>query len=367
VASVRQIAGALAFDVLPFLYRTMARTRDVRLPPWSWNRSRGDALMKGDNGEGIRCIWEHTRELHVTKVFPRLSNLLLKRMLQDWPIELRESLANSLHLPEVSFVIGHRGLTRLPHLLLTLKSIAAQRNATVECIVVEQSHTPEIRERLPTWVRYVHSQTPSANYLYNRSWTLNEGVRQARGRLVILHDNDMLVPADYAAEFRHVADQGFDVINLKRFIAYLNEPSTRNLFEYKRLNGRQCSEAIIQNLCAGGSLGVLKTAYFAIGGMDEEFVGWGGEDTEFWDRCQTLRVANHAYLPIVHLWHASQPGKAAVNGLGSSTADLFASRMKIATADRIARLCRRGVEQSTQQSQTVDVEPSEILCPGRGN
>lgn len=346
MASVRQICGSLVCDLLPFLRRTLVATRNNRLPQWALNRNRRDSISLGENGEGVRCNWEHTRELHVTKIFPFLSDLLLKRMLLDWPIGFSESPVESHQPPEVSFVIGHRGTARLPHLLLTLKSIAAQRRASIECILVEQSYKAEIREQLPSWVRYVHTPTPSADYLYNRSWTLNEGVRQARGRLVILHDNDMLIPTDYAAEFLQVANRGFDVINLKRFIAYIDELSSRYLFEHEKLSGRLRSEAMIQNLCAGGSLGVLKTAYEAIGGMDEEFVGWGGEDTEFWDRCQTLRVANHTYMPIIHLWHLSQPGKAAVNGLGQSTAELFLNRMRVPTRDRID-LLRRKQESTT--------------------
>lgn len=50
------------------------------------------------------------------------------------------------------------------------------------------------------------------------------------------------------------------------------------------------------------------------GGMDEGFEGWGGEDAEFWDRCQTLSVWNSGYLPLVHFWHAPQPGKTPAKG-----------------------------------------------------
>jgi hypothetical protein len=43
--------------------------------------------------------------------------------------------------------------------------------------------------------------------------------------------------------------------------------------------------------------------------MDEDFMGWGGEDVEFWGRVCTRRVWNYGFLPILHLWHAPQPGK----------------------------------------------------------
>lgn len=36
----------------------------------------------------------------------------------------------------------------------------------------------------------------------------------------------------------------------------------------------------------------------------------GGEDVEFWQRAMTRRVWNYGFLPLVHLWHPDQPGKA---------------------------------------------------------
>ena len=54
---------------------------------------------------------------------------------------------------------------------------------------------------------------------------------------------------------------------------------------------------------------MARTAFLAIGGYDESFVGWGGEDNEFWERAHTRRVWPYGYLPIVHLWHAAQPRK----------------------------------------------------------
>src|SRR5690606_16415407 len=125
--------------------------------------------------------WEHTRSLHVAHVFPILSAVLLRRMLADWPIELGGSPNGSVQSPEVSFVIGHRGTARLQHLLMTLRSIAAQRGVACECIVVEQSYEQQLQGALPSWVQYRFTRTPTSKYLYNRSWALNEGARIARG------------------------------------------------------------------------------------------------------------------------------------------------------------------------------------------
>lgn len=341
--NVRVALGAVALDLPRFLMCTFFYPNRPRLPGWAWNRNRDDPISRGENGEGIQCHWKFTRSLHVTNVFPRLSGLLLRRMLSSYPVDLLEqpNAKPNMENPEVSFVIGHRGTSRLPHLLLTLMSIAGQTGVSIECIVVEQNYQQQLADSLPSWVRYHFTKTPSDDYLYNRSWALNEGARLAKGSVVILHDGDMLVPKAYAAEMKRQVDLGYEIVNLKRFIAFLDQESSQAVFESKSISGPLRCEQLMSNATAGGSIGVRREAFFGIGAMDEQFVGWGGEDTEFWDRCQTLRIADHTYMPIIHLWHPSQPGKAAVNGLGESTADLFTRRMKIPVESRIAELKQR--------------------------
>jgi hypothetical protein len=199
-------------------------------------------------------------------------------------------------------------MARLPHLLVTLRSIAGQRGAAVECVVVEQSERPEIAAHLPPWVRYLHTPTPERDDPYNRSWTLNAGARMAEGEVLILHDNDMLCPAGYAAEALARAREGWAFQQLKRFTFYLGEHDSAALFAGGPLR-TDVPSTVVQNL-HGASIAASREAYFEIGGFDESFLGWGGEDNEFWDRAETTgRVYAFGYLPFIHLWHAPQPGK----------------------------------------------------------
>ena len=233
----------------------------------------------------------------------------MERALVEHPVNRAAAHEEVTESPAVSFVIGHRGLDRLPHLLVTLESIAGQKGASIECLVVEQDSQSRIGSVLPSWVRWIHTPPPTANMPYCRSWAFNIGARHARGRVLVLHDNDMLVPADYAVRvLEHVSD-GFEVVNLKRFIFYLTERHTESVLSGEGGLTDQAPLAIVQNLEGGGSVAITRAAYERIGGFDESFVGWGGEDNEFWERAQTLRVWPYAYLPIVHLWHAPQAEK----------------------------------------------------------
>ena len=331
---MRQKLGALAYDLPRFLWSM----RPSKGQTWMQMRNRSEQLTRGPRGLGVRCDWQWTSDLHISKVFPSTGRRLMKNALRDWPIELRETPDEYQASPQISFIIGHRGMARLPHLLSTLQSIAAQRAVPFECLVVEQSSTPEVEEHLPKWVRYVHTALPYADLPYCRSWAFNVGARMARSEVLVMHDNDMLVPADYSAQILERIKDSYEIANLKRFIFYLNERESTGVMNRERSVSSTTPDSVVQNLEAGGSFAIVRDVFLALGGFDESFVGWGGEDNEFWERAQTRRVWPYGYLPLIHLWHAAQPGK--LDGK-STTATLFESRSAIPCAERIAELNSR--------------------------
>ncbi len=330
--SVKQKLGAFAYDLPRFLW-SMRPSSDHA---WVYYHNRDERLRYHSGGRGAECQWRWTSDLHVTKVFPSLGSALMKRALRDWPIAFQDAPRRH-EQPQVSFVIGHRGLERLPQLLLTLQSIGAQRNASVECIVVEQSSASEIETHLPPWVRYAHTPIPLADMPYCRAWAFNVGARMARGNVVVLHDNDMLVPREYASEIALRSADGYEVLNLKRFIFFLGEEETRGVL-FSRVPAIASPEVIMQNAEGGGSVAMTREAYFRVGGFDESFLGWGGEDNEFWERAKTCRMWPFGYLPIVHLWHTNQNGKYERE---RTTARLLEQRSAISAQDRIKELAAR--------------------------
>lgn len=337
--TLKQKVGAAVIDWPRFEWHV----RGVDLPGFPtahWTRvgNRRERLETGPDGKGVERAGRWTSRLHVVQVFPALGARLMRVALDEWPIEPARRPARATDEPEVSFVIGHRGSGRLPHLLRTLESIAGQRDVDLECVVVEQSVRPEIGERLPGWVRLVRNPPPTEAMPYARSWAFNVGARAARGRLLVFHDNDMLVPAGYASEALALRAEGWEVMNLKRFVFYLSREESRRWLadEPDPAGGRL--DAVVQNLEGGGSLAVDRTAYFDIGGFDEQFVGWGGEDNEFWERSRIRRAWTYGYLPIVHLWHPSQPEKGAEE---RETAALLDERSRVPAEIRAEELAAR--------------------------
>lgn len=233
----------------------------------------------------------------------------MRAALAEWPIRFAEEPAKGR--PLVTFVIGHRGEERIPLLLLTLATIAAQEGIACETIVVEQSTDAILPEVLPRWVRHIHTPPPDPSMPYSRSWSLNVGIRAAAAEVVIPGDNDILVPAGYAAEAMRRLDAGLDIVDLKRFVFYLDEAATHQVARTRSLPPSLVPESVHQNLLSGGTVAVGRRAMESIGGYDESLVGWGGEDLELWERAAALRRASAGYLPFVHLWHRPQPGRAA--------------------------------------------------------
>lgn len=301
-------------------------------------RNRAERLEPAPDASGFRCDWQWTSDLHAPKVIPALGRRLMRCALAEHPI-LRVEMAAAAPVtdPQVSFLIGHRGMARLPHLLATLETIAAQKDVEVECIIVEQETDSQLGPHLPPWARLVHTPPPTPHMPYCRSWAFNVAARHARAPVLVLHDNDMLVPGDYAAQALGRIREGFEILNLKRFVFYLTPGHTQAIFERTAGLTDAPPLAIVQNLEGGGSIAITRSAFNAIGGFDETFVGWGGEDVEFWERASSLRVWPYASLPLVHLWHKAQPGKASRE---SDTLRLYHSLARTPVDQRIARLRR---------------------------
>jgi GT2 family glycosyltransferase len=280
----------------------------------NWNRSgylqiknRLEKLAVGPIRNSYVCLWPYTSRIAAVEKWPFIGKYILKRVCRDNEFILADE--RKVEDIEISVIIGHRGLERIELLIGTLKSLAGQKDIGIECIVVEQDSVPRIEEYLPKWVKYFFQEVSDGQESYNRSAAFNHGARHARGQILLLHDNDMIVPTNYCSSIKSVCQLGYTAINIKRFVFYLSkEDSDMVLRSIRNLNC--CTPLyIVQNLEAGGSVAITKVAYNSIGGMDESFVGWGGEDNEFWERCGQLQRWIWGFSPVIHLWHQSQPLK----------------------------------------------------------
>jgi hypothetical protein len=312
-AGLRRVLGALLYDVPGTLAGLRPAAAGDGRAPWLRVKNRREVLRPAPDGRGVACDWRFTSDLHVAHVFPSLGRALMRRALRDWPIRFADAPAAGNGDPEVTFIVGQRGLARLPLLLATLRTLAAQQGARVECVLVEQAPRAEVRAELPRWVRHVLTPPPAGETRYSRAWAFNVGARLARGALLVFHDGDILAPAGYARALLDARAQGGEAIDLKRFLFELSPAQSAAACQGRLTPLRGPLLRVLQN-AQGGTLAVERAAFFELGGFDESFVGWGGEDNEFWERAALRRVHPWGRLPFVHLWHAAQPEKHAPGG-----------------------------------------------------
>ena len=292
----RQIAGALLHDI--------PRTLFAR--HWTYARNRSDQLVLSKDGIDTRPLGNWGEDLYAPKVFPLVGKSLMRRALRQWPIRFSSRRICDA-APQVTFVIPFRGRERLSALRAVVESILAQEDVGVRCLVVEQS-AEKIAVNLPEEVEVLHLPHPSDPAPWRKSWAFNEGMRHVQTEFAVCHDADILVPAGYAKQIVRLAEaQCLDVLHLQRFLFYLSQADTEQVLTDGSFRNR-VPERIRQNW-QGGTLAIRRETYFKLGGYDERFLNWGGEDNEFYDRCRTQKTCCSGFLPFVHLWHPQQPRK----------------------------------------------------------
>lgn len=226
------------------------------------------------------------------------------------------------HPVDVAIVIPFRATPdsqdRVVNLAAVLNALSHQTHPREKyrIIVVESDGEPRWREQFARYCdRYLFAPCPG---LFNKSWTVNVGVvHGARpSELVCIMDGDMLVDHDFISR------------NVQRF----QEPGTQAHWPYRdllclddwaseRARQRRCLESaakvstddlrgVYMRRSPGGCIWVRESLFTRIGGMDERFAGWGGEDEDFAWRVERYAPLDSYRDVLTHLHHARAPHKA---------------------------------------------------------
>ncbi|GAA2972996.1 glycosyltransferase family 2 protein [Streptomyces enissocaesilis] len=200
---------------------------------------------------------------------------------------------------------------RLRNVVACLRALRDQSAASTDyrVVVVESDEFPRFHEPLRTLAdHYVFA--PKAGS-FNKSWAVNAGVRNVAGEfdLVCILDGDALPDRDFIRRnLQRFLVPGTQAVLPYRDALFLDEPATGTALRQRLLNGaadadRDHLRGFFVRRNPGLCFWIRTHTFRAIGGMDERFEGWGGEDTDF-----ALRVAANAALDrygdsILHLYH----------------------------------------------------------------
>lgn len=160
----------------------------------------------------------------------------------------------------------------------------------------------------------------------------NCGWRLATANRVVFTDNDIVPNSDclanyacyknteaaitgyigYIQENVHIAFTEESISRIKDFEPFMTSPEKRNMKKYNSW------------VLWGGNLSVTKQLYELTGGFDEDFISWGGEDTDLGVRCE--RMGHHIMvLPEAKMFHLDHPPS---NSLDKSGSELFFNKKR---------------------------------------
>lgn len=133
---------------------------------------------------------------------------------------------------------------------------------------------------------------------------INRGVQAAIGSIIVLVDSDSLVPIDRILAAAELAQKPGLVVPHDRF-CYLTPDASEQVFAGRdpfSFGAGDCHW--IPGEGVGNVVVFSRDTWAAVGGYDERFYAWGGDDTAFHLTLEAL-VAPTRRVPgdVVHLWH----------------------------------------------------------------
>ncbi len=301
--------------------------------------NRHERLAVGSDPDARECLWVDSSWLTVARVFPSVGARLFRRCFAECPLAAGAPCPPADGLPpnpSVSVVIPVSGSDRRRAFEAVLSSFLAQDAIAPEMVVVESGERPEYAAGLPPHVRYLHLPPQPGERGFSRARTFNAGVALSSGACLVLHDADIVVPRTYLKAVVARLRGGWDALQPLRYLFYLGEQDS---LQFISAAGAFCPRRIaeVRQNFSGGSVAATRAAYLAIGGYDEDFSGWGGEDSEFLDRLETVRLFRGAFAPAVHLWHSPQER----GGSGDGNAGLLSEKRRASAPERAAKLAAR--------------------------
>ncbi len=209
---------------------------------------------------------------------------------------------------KVSYILNHRGKngSRLNNLISVLGWLSPLKNVNI--ILVEQDDKPYLADLNLSYpgMEYVFAYNSG---LFNRAWGFNIGFKYATGNVLAFSDNDIFMNMDELTNSFQECHRSYDAVNPYAKIVDLSEKDTKCLQENSELM-KSCSESYCNGeergytVFCGGLVLLKRKAFEMLGGFDERFSGWGGEDDAMSILLREL-VHSKCEMPHMayHLWH----------------------------------------------------------------
>jgi hypothetical protein len=183
--------------------------------------------------------------------------------------------------------------------------------------VCEMDTTPKAKDILKDYsCKYIFMKTDSQ--YFHRTMMLNYMAKNSETPIVVNYDCDILLPIEnYITAVNEIRNLNKDVIYPYDGNFYNINPSFIG-----RIAEENSISFVTQNMCnnlrpagdsVGGAVVWSKEKFFSIGLENENFISWGFEDTERFERAKKLELRiGRCNSPLIHLHHS--PSLNSANG-----------------------------------------------------
>jgi GT2 family glycosyltransferase len=180
----------------------------------------------------------------------------------------------------------------------------------IQILVIEQDTVPRLDREPPipkssAWLAY----NPGP---FNKAWGFNVAARVARSPVLALADADVMAPHALAEAVQRCQRGEAGVKPYRTIVDLTPEETVRvrggdwGLVPARPPGAPRNRKGQGENVVFAGGLFVIeRETYLRIGGFDERFLGWGGEDDAMTAKLERAGVplAEIGDEPALHLWH----------------------------------------------------------------
>ncbi len=196
------------------------------------------------------------------------------------------------------------------------------RNAMACLLALRDQTLPASRYRVTlvefdTYPRWRHAVEPLVDHYlhlrgdgeFNKSWTLNAGVRQVAvdAPVLCLLDADILADPEFLARNLARFDDPGHGAHLPHTEVLSLDPAASDALIARRCTGRSASLSMARGLLLrdvpGGCLWLRRSVFDRVGGLDERYLGWGGEDEDMLVRTALAGATTQYDDVVLHLSH----------------------------------------------------------------
>lgn len=151
----------------------------------------------------------------------------------------------------------------------------------IPVVLAEHADAPD--DSLASSDTVIRLHIPAGGAAFNKARACNAGFASTEAPILALVDADTLVPMASLIAAIGAVREGIDVVRPFGRLIELDEEATRRIYEGAGLpeaesGARDDSREGERIPLCGGIVVLSSNAYASVGGMDETFEGWGGED-----------------------------------------------------------------------------------------